>query len=388
MLTSNGGVTMDGIMTYFAPAERISGPELQAQIDYFVNNQVLVRLINYMPFWVLVLNQYRQAVFVNQTLLNVLGLADSKPIMGWRPGEIFRCEHSAEMPGGCGTSKFCQYCGAVNAVMSSVKLHHKMDSDCTLTNFELVTIDMKVNAIPIEMTPDEYYTLLVMRDNSDSQRRSILERVFFHDIRNMLAGISLVAQRELRQEDRQCQESGRYLEHVSNEIIDEISAQQELLSAEDGNLKTEFQETSTGDLLESVVYLMENHPIAERKKLVVTEDSVNAVIVSDERLLRRVLVNMVKNGLGASASGEQVTIKAVQENNLIVFSVHNQCYMPENVQLQLFKRSFSTKGAGRGIGTYSMKLLTEKYLHGKISFTSDPVNGTVFTVAFPLTPLK
>lgn len=57
--------------------------------------------------------------------------------------------------------------------------------------------------------------------------------------------------------------------------------------------------------------------------------------------------------------------------------------MPDEVKLQIFQRSFSTKGRGRGIGTYSIKLFTEKYLEGKVSFTSKEGEGTVFTVELP-----
>jgi sensor histidine kinase regulating citrate/malate metabolism len=53
--------------------------------------------------------------------------------------------------------------------------------------------------------------------------------------------------------------------------------------------------------------------------------------------------------------------------------------MPPEVQLQIFQRSFSTKGKGRGVGTYSMKLLTERYLGGKLAFTSAAGEGTTFT---------
>ena len=68
----------------------------------------------------------------------------------------------------------------------------------------------------------------------------------------------------------------------------------------------------------------------------------------------------------------------------VVFAVHNTEVMPEEVQLQVFQRSFSTKGQpGRGIGTYSMKLLGERYLGGKVSFTSQPSEGTTFRLAIP-----
>ncbi len=65
------------------------------------------------------------------------------------------------------------------------------------------------------------------------------------------------------------------------------------------------------------------------------------------------------------------------------FWVHNDGVMPRDVQLQVFQRSFSTKGPGRGLGTYSIKLLTERYLHGRASFTSTPETGTTFSVTYP-----
>ncbi|MCX6911436.1 MAG: ATP-binding protein [Verrucomicrobia bacterium] len=57
--------------------------------------------------------------------------------------------------------------------------------------------------------------------------------------------------------------------------------------------------------------------------------------------------------------------------------------MPPSVQLQVFNRSFSTKGSGRGLGTYSVKLLTERYLKGKAGFTTSKEGGTTFFIILP-----
>jgi len=38
---------------------------------------------------------------------------------------------------------------------------------------------------------------------------------------------------------------------------------------------------------------------------------------------------------------------------------------------------------GRGIGTYSAKLVTERHLGRKLTFTSSEENGTTFTVTLP-----
>ena len=53
--------------------------------------------------------------------------------------------------------------------------------------------------------------------------------------------------------------------------------------------------------------------------------------------------------------------------------------MTEAVKLQLFNRSFSTKGEnGRGFGTYTVKLLLERYLNGHVEFNSTEKDGTYF----------
>jgi sensor histidine kinase regulating citrate/malate metabolism len=92
---------------------------------------------------------------------------------------------------------------------------------------------------------------------------------------------------------------------------------------------------------------------------------------------------MVKNALEASPSKATVSLSFQEKNDSIQFSVFNSSWISREVQLQLFKRSFSTKGAGRGIGTYSMKLLGEKYLKGKVWFQSSPEKGTTFFIAIP-----
>ncbi len=93
---------------------------------------------------------------------------------------------------------------------------------------------------------------------------------------------------------------------------------------------------------------------------------------------------MVKNALEATGIGGIVTIGCEDLGDHIQFWVHNAEVMPEEVQLQVFQRSFSTKGEeGRGLGTYSMKLLGERYLGGKVDFTSHSPEGTTFTLTLP-----
>ena len=107
------------------------------------------------------------------------------------------------------------------------------------------------------------------------------------------------------------------------------------------------------------------------------------VIWTDGVLLGRVLGNLIKNALEASLRGQTVTVTFENEKQPL-FSVHNPDVMSQAAQLQMFQRSFSTKEEkGRGIGSYSVKLLTEKYLKGKVWFVSRLPEGTTFFVELP-----
>ena len=126
---------------------------------------------------------------------------------------------------------------------------------------------------------------------------------------------------------------------------------------------------------------------SQKNKIIKLGENPGDIIISvDPILLKRILINMVKNALEASLPGQEVKIgaKIDVENNLIRIWVHNQTFIPENVKLQIFHRSFSTKGEDRGLGTYSIKLLGERYLKGSVGFNSNENEGTTFWVDLPL----
>ncbi len=188
---------------------------------------------------------------------------------------------------------------------------------------------------PYETTGVQY-TLLTAQDIGGEKRRRALERVFFHDITNLAGGLAGLA--GVLRSVRTPQEQGQ------------------MLSA---------MEQSARSLISQVAAAFE--------------------FGVDATLLRRVLVNITKNALEASLPGHRVTLGAQRGGDTVTFTVHNSGVIPAEVQHQLFQRSFSTKGDGRGLGTYSVRLLTEQYLQGSVSFTSTEHDGTLFSVNLPFT---
>jgi len=120
--------------------------------------------------------------------------------------------------------------------------------------------------------------------------------------------------------------------------------------------------------------------VAEGLILELDPAATDEVTRTSKPLLHRILGNMVKNALEATAAGGTIRLGCDREAGGLHFWVNNPGFMSRSVQLQVFNRSFTTKGVGRGIGTYSIRLLGEKYLGGRVSFESSEAEGTTFSI--------
>jgi len=167
--------------------------------------------------------------------------------------------------------------------------------------------------------------------------------------------------------------------------MEEIQSARDLAAAERGDLQVAFETVDAAALLAQLRTAYQHQAVTQGKTIAPPVISGGTAIRSSGLLLRRVIGNLIRNALEASSLGNTVSI-CFDNSKSPVFSVHNPSIMPEEVQLQLFQRSFSTKeGMGRGMGTYSVKLFTERYLGGTVDFQSPaPEGGTTFYVRLPL----
>ena len=368
--------------TLFAPGDRVSPDVIKTQHEMLVNTPMIKNVIDSIPEIVMVINWQRQIVYANYTMVKLLEIEGTDTILGKRPGEILRCVHSDEMPGGCGTTEFCCVCGAVESLMESQE-NGRSEKECRLTRKDGNVLDLKISSVLLKVN-DEIFVIFTITDISNEKRRRILERIFLHDILNTAGGVYCYAELLKEAELEETKDYSDVILDLSSNLLDEIKAQKELTAAENNELIARSQTLNSRKILNTVLDLFENHDICKGRKILIDEDSAEDVFVSDGVLLKRVLINMVKNALEAVESGETVLLSCVRKEENLQFSVKNPGVMPRTIQLQIFQRSFTTKGVGRGLGTYSIKLLTERYLKGKASFITSEEEGTVFLVLIPM----
>jgi hypothetical protein len=369
--------------SHFAPALRSTSEEIHNENELVGSQKLFNEIFGAMGGMSAVIDSNRQIIYANNEFLALLGLKTVEPILGKRPGEVVSCIHSAEVSSGCGTSVACAYCGAVNAILESQKTGSKSTKESrisTIVDEKLKSLDLQITSSPITLAGSIYY-IFTIQDISNEKRRTALERIFFHDLLNTAGGLNGLL--TILKEGTTPEETPELIslsEEASRDILDEIMLHRQIRAAENGDLQVKIEPINSIELLDSSVGKISSHEVGQNKQVEITRNSAYIDFESDRMLLQRVIINLIKNALEATQTAGTVAVGVEDLGAKIRFWVKNIEIIPKEVQLQIFQRSFSTKGESRGIGTYSIKLLTENYLKGKVSFISNETERTVFTI--------
>ncbi|HWR04496.1 MAG TPA: PAS domain-containing sensor histidine kinase [Humidesulfovibrio sp.] len=367
----------------FLPAQR-------AAMDVVRRQAVLAGTLNtsgvldLLPLIVMVLNQDRQIVLANKNMGTYLNRPQAE-LLGLRVGEALGCDHRHAAPEGCGTTVFCCHCGAARAILKGLRGGHDVQ-ECRITRDDLAAtsaVNFQFLSTPLSLA-GENFLFVTMLDVSHEKRVELFERIFYHDVLDTSAGIHGLCGLLAGQVSGDLRDDTEILLGASARLVDQILAQRQFAAAENREVEVQPVKLGTRFLLIELADFFRRQGVAAGKRLVVDQDSADLFFETDKNLLYRVLANLTKNALEASAQGETVTLSCAAAAEGVEYSVHNPGVMDESVRLQLFTRFYSTKGPGRGLGTYSARLLTEEYLGGRLTAGSGPGQGTRFTVALPL----
>jgi signal transduction histidine kinase len=375
--------------------ERASRVALEADVRTVSQSPIVSALLEAVDAGLLVLNRERQILATNRAPL-LESLRHERRAIGLRPGEFFSCPRAAKQ--GCGAGEHCLACGTFQAVTRSQSGRGTVEQECLLTTGDGVdgtALELNVRASQVEIDGKDY-TVVSLRDISHEKRRQALERVFFHDILNTLSALSNWTHLLNHSSGERQDHARERVSRLVGQLEREIQLQRTLLDAEQGTLRPQRVAVAPATLLADLRGMFADAHATQQRTLTVEDRCPGAELVTDPVLLGRVLVNMVKNAFEATPAGGQVRLWSEREagpngdgvpepGDAVAFRVHNPGEIAPAVAARVFQRSFTTKaGTGHGLGTYSMKLLGERYLGGKVSFTTSAEAGTVFSIRLPL----
>lgn len=288
-------------------------------------------------------------------------------------GDYLQCSNALEASEGCGTHQNCSQCPLRAMVEQSMRDMKKTEGDASL-----LLVNNQEYCVHAVSTPfsdnGEKFSIVVLVDQTAHHREVMLERVFCHDLLNLSSAINGL----LDCMDNDPQEIRGVLKSISSQMMEEIKAQRDLIYAINGMLKPEKKVFKADEIIDFVKESLSQVAIDMfNVKLEVESSLTGECLESDKVLINRVIHNMVKNACEDSCGGS-VIVRACTNDGKVIFSVHNDAVIPPDVRSKMFIHGNTTKKSGHGLGTYSMKLIGENYLGGKISFKSEEGFGTEF----------
>ena len=367
--------------THFATPERASSSELQREIALAAENPVVDGLMSLVGGLLVVLNEHRQILAMNDTLVELLGLGDADETLGLRLGEALRCPHAEEMAAGCGTSEFCSTCGAAVAMVASLGQDRPIERTCAVTidrNGKPEDLYFRVRSCPIVFR-ERRFLLLFLNDCTKQQKWALLDRVFFHDLGNII--LSVLASATLLKSRKGAKSHDLVVElyHNSLRLAQEVAIQRSLAQTEKHSYPITRGHVPVVHLFRELQNVFSNHPAARQITLVFPEVAPDLSLRTDFSLLMRILTNMLTNACEASDAGDEIRVSLQRNDTTLTFGVWNKKAIPSDIRRRIFQRNFSTKGdLGRGLGTYAMKLFGEEFLGGTVDFTTSEAEGTEF----------
>jgi hypothetical protein len=374
----------DTTETQFLPARREHQEEIARQHAAVLRTS-FIEVMEDIPMLVLVINNTRQIVWSNRKAQELAGL---ESVLGLRPGEALRCIHASEKIGGCGTTAFCAFCGAPPAIMKALAGATGTEPCAIQRNIggKPEVLDLLLWSRPLDLG-GERFVIIIGHDVSVHTRQEALERVFYHDIGNTVAGIRAIVDL-MKDEGHPTPSYMSLLRSAADQLMEEIDSQRALKAAEEGSLNVERTLVSLRATIERAIGIFDYSLFGKDIRIALENtEGLNpagdAEVMTDPIILRRVIVNMLKNALEASGRNDTIRIWFSEDATTTSVRVWNQALLAREAMNHVFQRSYSTKGLGRGFGTYGMKMLAERFLDGHVDFTSEEGVGTIFTVTLP-----
>ena len=337
-------------LNYYASNKHTKKHALQQEQKPVASNRKAKKVIKDIPNLALILDRTWQIVYTNETITSLL--------------------------------KFSNIDKTINRCISSRQCQKETCAVNSLMEGQLVPFNFKIACSLFSMDDEEYYIILYLTEiKGDKQKQDEL--------------IKKIKKTALESYE-QLSALNEFIERVENAgqletLLDKMKEGKEdvidfnrLVSAENGNLMLHLSTHSAFEMLENAVISVLGQTIAQNRKISFIPPFPLTFVKTDSVIVEQILRTMLRNAFEAEPEGSIVQIGYEKVDKAIIFHVFNKQNIPEELQRHIFEKGFTTKISRRGLGTYSMKVLGERYLKAHVGFMSDKDNGTHFYISLPL----
>ncbi len=250
-----------------------------------------------------------------------------------------------------------------------------------------------VNSAPIFEGKQYRGCLILIHDITQIKNAETFQKQFTadvtHELKTPLSALKGISEILLRDQDMDKEKRAEFdriiftesqrLETILNDLL--IISKMDRLDYE-----LDIKEVNIKNLFEEILLLLK--PQSEAKGLVVSSNIEEDLIKIDPVKMQQVLLNLVKNAINYTDSGE-INVKGFIDQEHYVISVTDTGIgIDKNEQEKVFKRFYrvdearSRASGGSGLGLSIIKNVVRKH-HGSIELDSTVGKGSKFTIRIP-----
>ncbi|PEB80955.1 ATP-binding protein [Bacillus nitratireducens] len=179
--------------------------------------------------------------------------------------------------------------------------------------------------------------------------------------------------------------------HPEDKIYSEIMRQEierihTIATELSGFEKSKSVESETHNIKEIISYVirvMEKPALEQGIKMHVIYSKDIPSITCDEKRLKQVFFNLIKNAIEAMSVGGTITVKVIVKDVIIVQIIDEGCGIPKDKIPKLNEAFYTTKETGTGLGLVVTENIIKDH-HGKLNFESEVGVGTTVEIMLPI----
>jgi len=267
-----------------------------------------------------------------------------------------------------------------------------------LINGELKPVSIRAGKFRLgkeEMKIFSFHDISKQVNRSEVEAWQKLIRILRHEIINSISPIKISSVSMLRLVEEHLQKgnhefSGESLENLqtglqtihkrSSGLSDFVETYRSLTKIPDPRL----QQIEVKEIFTDVYHLYKQVLVSEKIEFDYTVEPETLNLITDEKLLQQVLVNLVKNAKEAlkTNSFKKIKLEAYKKDQVVVIKItdNGRGMSPEEME-QAFVPFYTTKEQGSGIGLSLSRQLVQK-LNGRMQLQSEKGKYTTATLQF------
>jgi len=244
-------------------------------------------------------------------------------------------------------------------------------------------VAVKADISPIIIDNSVHGAIAIVNEITEMKNN---ERLFFHDVMNCTGNLKNLS--ELLNSDTMDTKTTKKLISMiyreADKVYNELTTYRHILNYNSNSGRTKNSLINSMTFLTKQIDELSSLDIYEDQLLRIAEDTMELDFSCDMVILDRVFFKLLKNATLNTTTEDTITVGFKYSDKHYKLWVNYTAELPEEARQFVFSKNEPDSYEKKGLGTYNVKFMIQRYLKGDVFFNSTPQEGTTFGILIPL----